>query len=264
MAKIKPPFPLSGNWAGMSVYTMRGVEDYVARQPYGPSAKDIATKDCYAVTRRNNSEFRGQAAASQWLRRNFRALEPVRDYPMSGPVTGLLKSFLACDTENEFGRRNIYLSQAPRLLEGINLSRRYPFDASLRGGLHYTLNKEELTATVTVPPLKQRLNFNPPGKHPYFRVGATLGLAPDLFWSPLGYAPQEGLEPIFPTVAHSEWFPMAAGSKVLTLDLQLPYTPSNESFALVLTVGILMGTAGKRGELESVKYAGCAKVLAAR
>jgi hypothetical protein len=263
MARIKPPFPLSGRWAGLSVYSMRGVKDLVARQPYGPSAKDIQTKDCYALTRRNNSEFRGQTAASKWLRRNFQPLEPIRDYPMSGPVTGFLKCFLALDTERAFGKRNVYLSRAPRLLEGINMSQRYSFDAVVRGGLAYTLSREELTASITTPLLQPRINFIPPDKQPYFRVVATLGLAPDVFWTPYGYIPSAGYERLIPAVAQSEWNPTAKGAEAITLELGLSHTPPDGSFALVLTVGIMMGTAGRGDKLEAVNYAGCAKVLAA-
>jgi hypothetical protein len=263
MAKLKLPFPLTGRWAGLSVYTMRGVDGPVARQPYGPSAKDIATKDCYSVTRRNNSEFRGQTAASQWLRCNFQPLEPIRDYTMSGPVTGFLKSFLALDTESEFGRRNIYLSKAPRLLQGINLSQQYPFDSIIRGGVDYTISREQLSASIEMPALQPGVSFIPPGQQPYFCVAATLGTAPDMFWTPYGYCPPSGYERLFPAVAQSGWFAAAKGSQALSLELSLPSTPPGEAFALVLTVGIIMGTAGKSGALEAVNYAGCAKVLAA-
>ena len=263
MARIKPPFPLTGRWAGLSVYPLRGVDDFVARQPYGPSAKDIATKDCYALTRRNCFEFRGQTAASKWLRRNFQPLEPIRDHPMSGPVTGFLKSFLALDTESTFGKRHLYLSRDPRLLEGLNLSGRYPFDAAVRGGVAYTLSRENLNATVSIPSLQPQINFTPPGGQPYFRAVATLGLAPDVFWTPQGYLPAQGYEQLFPAIVQSEWYPTAKGSQAHTLELSLPTAPPNEYFALVLTVGIMMGAPGKRGELEAVNYAGCAKVLAA-
>jgi hypothetical protein len=263
MAKIKPPFPFSGRWAGLSVYSIRGVKDQVARQPYGPSAKDITTKDCYAVTRCINSEFRGQTAASKMLRRNFQPLAPVRDHPMSGPVTSLLKSFLALDTESAFGKRNIYLSRGSRLLQGINLSQQYSFDAALRGGVEYTISRKNLSAIVSIPALQPRINFTPPGMQPYFRLVATLGLAPDVFWTPDEYILAVGYEQLFPAVAQSEWNPTAVGSDAQTLELRLPTAPPNDSFALVLTVGILMGTIGRSGHLEPAKYAGCAKVLAA-
>jgi hypothetical protein len=262
MAKIHPPFPLSGQWAGLSVYSMRGAKDQVARQPYGPSAKDIATKDCYNITRRNNSEHSGCSKASKWLRRNFHPLEPIRGYPMSGPVTGWLKPYLTLDTESAFGRRHICLSKQPRLLEGINLSERYPFDAVVRGGIAHHLNRETLSAHIELPALLPGTSFSP-SHHPYFRVAATLGLAPDVFWSPQGYSFDREYEQCFPQVAQSVWLATKAGSEALTLELQLPYPPPNAHFALVLTLGIMMGTAGKSGELEPVKYAGCAKVLAA-
>ena len=263
MAKINAPFSVIGKIGGLSIYSMRGVKGQVARQPFGPSAHDIQTKPNYHITRRLNQEFKGCSLASRWLRRNFHPLEPARDYALSGPVTGWMTDFLPLDTVSEFGRRHILLSRNPRLLEGINLSKRHPFDSVVRGGITGALSRESLSARVDLPALKPGVNFSPPGKHPYFKVVATLGPAPDVLWMPNGYTLHRAYGQLFPRVAESGWIPTAAGSEALALELQLPYAPPDNHFALVLTLGILMGTAGRRGQLEAVKYAGCGKVLAA-
>lgn len=262
MAKITGPFSINGKIGHLSVYNLRGVGQ-VARQPWGPSAHDIETKPSYSVTRRNTSEHGGCSRASKYLRRNFHPLEPVRDHCLSGAVTGWLKAFLELDTESEYGKRHILLSRHPRLLEGLNLSERHAFDASVRGGLAYELRRDTRTATIRVPELLPGMNFTPTGRQPYFRVVATLGAAPDLFWTPAGYSLAPAYEQLFPAVARGEWLPTAQGSEAFTLELQLPTAPPDEHFALVLTVGVLMGTAGKSGRLEAVRYAGCGRVLAA-
>jgi hypothetical protein len=263
MAKIKAPFTVKGKIGHLSIYSMRGVKEQVARQPFGPSAHDIQTKPAYDITRRLNQEFKGCSLASRYLRRNFHPLEPVRDYPMSGPITGWMRDFLPLDTESKFGRRHILLSRNPRLLEGINLSGRYPFDSVVRGGITWELSRESFQARIDLPALQPGINFSPMGKQPYFKVAATLGLAPDVLWTGQGYSFDRAYEQFHPVVAESEWTPTAEGAEAMTLELQLPYTPPDDHFALVLTLGILMGTAGRRGRLEAVRYAGCGKVLAA-
>lgn len=73
----------------------------------------MATRPEYNIPRRNCSEHGACSTASKYLRRNFRPLEPARNYGMSGPVTGWLKDFLPQDTESEFGHRHILLSKVP-------------------------------------------------------------------------------------------------------------------------------------------------------
>jgi hypothetical protein len=182
---------------------------------------------------------------------------------MPGPVTGWMTDFLPLDQENELGKRYILLSRNPRLLEGINLSERYPFDSVIRGGISCALNRETLGATVEMPALTPGVNFSPSGNQPYFKVATALGVTPDVRWTANGYSFDHAYEQFFPQVEESEWTPTAEGSLALTLELQLPYSPPDEHFALGLTLGIMTGTAGRRGRLEPVKYAGCGKVVAA-
>lgn len=262
MAKIDLPFNYEGKWGGMSIYHLRGV-GLVARSHSGPTAKDIKTGESHDITRRNNSEHGACSTASKYLRRTFHPLEPARDYGMSGPVTGWLKDYLPQDTDSEFGHRHVLLSKDPRLLEGINLSEKHPFDSVVRGGLSYTLSRGDLSASVQLPALRVGINLTPTGKQPYFKVVAALGVAPDVLWSAGGYSFDRAYESLHPAVVESAWVPTAEGLEATTLSLQLPYTPPDDHFALVLTVGVLMGTIGRRGGVEAVKYAGCAKVLGA-
>lgn len=223
MAKIDLPFNYEGKWGGMSVYHLRGV-GLVARSHSGPSAQDIKTDDSHDITRRNNTEHGACSTASKYLRRNFRPLEPARDYAMSGPVTGWLKDFLPQDTESKFGHRHVLLSKAPRLLEGINLSERHPFDSVVRGGISYALSREGLSATVALPALKAGVTLTPTGKQPYFKVVASLGVAPDILWQGGRYTCHYDYQQCFPQTAESAWTLTAEGSEAMTLHLQLPYT----------------------------------------
>lgn len=262
MAKIDAPFPFEGKWGGMSVYYLRGV-GLVGRTGSGPTPEEMKTAGHYELPRRHGKEFGGCSRASKYLRRNFRALEPARDHNLSSEVTEWLQAYLPYDGVSPLGQRHIQLSKAPRLLEGINLSEKHPFDSVVRGGLTYELSREELAARIDLPALLPGVTFLPTGKQPYFRVMATLGVAPDLLWQGEGYSFHRAYEGFRPAVAESAWTPTAEGSEAMSLQLQVPYAPPDDHFALVMTVGILMGTIGRRGQVEAVKYAGCAKVLAA-
>jgi hypothetical protein len=262
MAKLTVPFPFKGKWAGISVYELKGVGT-VGRQGWGPSAKAIATKPEYDITRRNNQEFKACSKASKYFRRTLHPLEWARDHRLSHKVTSRMYDFLPLDGESEFGKRQVFLSSSPRLLEGINLSERYPFDTVVRGGLSYELYRQTLSASIDLPALKAGVSFIPTGKQPYFKVVAALGVAPDLLWQGEGYGFDPSYEGFRPVQVENDWTPTAKGSDAESLQLQLPYTPPDDAFALVLTLGILMGTIGRRGGVEAVKYAGCAKVLAA-
>ena len=262
MAKIDAPFSFEGKWGGMSVYYLKGV-GLVGRTGSGPTPEEMKTADHYELPRRHGKEFGGCSRASKYLRRNFRALAPARDHNLSSEVTEWLQAYLPYDEVSPLGQRHIQLSKAPRLLEGINLSVQHPFDTVVRGGLTYELNREALAARISLPALLPGVTFLPTGKQPYFRVVATLGVSPDLLWQGKGYGFHRAYEQLYTLEAESAWTPTAEGSAAMTLQLQLPYTPPDDHFALVLTVGVLMGTIGRRGQLEAVKYAGCAKVLAA-
>lgn len=262
MAKIEAPFPFEGKWGGMSVYYLRGV-GLVGRTGSGPTPEEMKTADHYELPRRHGKEFGGCSRASKYLRRNFRALEPARDHNLSSEVTEWLQAYLPYDGVSPLGQRHIQLSKAPRLLEGINLSEKYPFDTVVRGGLTYTLSREELAARIDLPALLPGVTFLPTGKQPYFRVVATLGVAPDLLWQGEDYGFHRAYEQLYALEAGSAWTPATEGLEATSWTLQLPYTPPDDRFALVLTLGVLMGTAGRRGQLAAVRYAGCAKVLAA-
>lgn len=244
------------------MYHLKGV-GLVGRLNSGPTPEAMKKDDNYELPRRYGKEFGGCSRTSKYLRRTFRPLEPARDYPMSGPVTGWLQAFLPHDSDSELGKRHIQLSKAPRLLEGINLSEKHPFDAVVRGGISYDLSRSMLSAVVELPALKMGVSFTPTGRQPYFKLVAALGVAPDLLWLGDAYGFHRAYERYQPVRTDSEWVTTAEGSEAMTLQVQLPYTPPDDRFALVLTLGVLMGSFGRRGQVEAVKYAGCAKVLAA-
>lgn len=264
MAKLHGPFDFTGNLKGISAYKMRGCKDTVLRVSYGPSKKDMETKPAYDLTNRNIKDFGGCSTAGKWVRKAFLPLKQVSDYNMVGPIIALLKPIQEMDQQSEWGKRHVQLSLAPQLLEGFNFNRRSSFDSVVRNPVGYSLDKGSLSAVVDVPALLPLLTFFAPNGQAYYRVVATLGIVPDLYYHLPKYQPKGNYDSFFPATAQSEWYATKNGSPAQTLELHLPTVPENEAFSLVLSVGIQMGSAGALGNLEVVPYTGCGKIVAVR
>src|SRR5690349_4703742 len=83
------------------------------------------------------------------------------DYNLAGPLNSLFIPIQALDTVHEHGQRNIELTKNPGLLQGVNLNRRTPFTTIITNSPDYTLSRDALTATVTIPELIPDVNFFP-------------------------------------------------------------------------------------------------------
>lgn len=262
MAKLRTLYPFHGTLQGMSAFTRRDLPGVVIlRTPAGPSRHDIRTRPSFDLTRRNGQEFGGRSTAAKWIRRALQPLRGQEDHNVMAALIALLKPVQERDGASAFGQRHVCLSQAPHLLAGFNLNRKYPFEGVVRSPLDYTLSKETLTARLQVPELLPGVNFFAPTGAPWFRVTALLGVVPDLFFARPRYKAAGDYSSLFSTVVHTEWFPVKGGAPATVLDLQLPYTPPDAQFSLLLAAGIQMGTAGATGSMEGVRYTGSGKVV---
>ena len=264
MAKLKSIIQFNGSLEGLSAYDMEGVEGTVVRRSYGPSKEDIETKPQYDITRRNIKETGGRSKAVSWLMRTFQPLKFQADFDTAGQLNKLLRVIQKEDAVSIYGQRAVLLSAHPGLLEGFSLTKALPFDHTVRGGVDVQLSKAALSASVSLPALIPQLTFFPPEGYSYYRVVVTLGAAPDLFYGLPKYRPLGDYTPCWPQSAQTEWFPAATGAPAQTLALTLPYTPPNDAFSLVLTIGVQLGAPVIGGAIEPVrKRVGSAKILAA-
>jgi hypothetical protein len=65
--------------------------------------------------------------------------------------------------------------------------------------------------------------------------------------------------------AMSAWYPASKGSQATVLEVNLQgqgFELPASQFSIMLSIGICFGTVGMNDEVEQVKYAGTAKVLA--
>lgn len=93
----------------------------------------------------------------------------------------------------------------------------------VHGGLSCHLSCETLAATLELAPLRADVSFTPVGRQPYFKVVASLGVAPDVLWQEDHYGFAAPYYDFRPVAVHTEWAPTATGTDAMTLQLQFPH-----------------------------------------
>ncbi len=263
MAKLSGSFGFTGKIGNASAYTMRGVDGIILRSPGGASKNKIKTSARFRKTRDENAEFGGRATAGKYFRLACSAQKSLADYNIAGPINALMRPIQQLDTTSRHGQRNVVLSKNPRLLEGFSFNRKNTFDSTIRNPLSYILSRDTLSARIDIPALVPGINFFAPDKYPFYSVQAVLGIAPDFFYKPLKYAPSSGdYMPAKTTLAGTGWCPVQKGSEATTLELSITVPPPDQSFSLVLSIGVCYGIMLDATSVGQAKYAGCAKILA--
>lgn len=263
MARILSPVAFVGSIGNLSAYKMRGSDKIIIRTKGGASKKRIKHGPEFDMTRRHNSEFSGRSTASKWIMKMFSYVKSLADYNVAGPLNALMKPVQVLDTKSDLGERNVVLSANPRLLEGFSLNRGMSFDSVLRAPLQYSLSRETLSARVEIPALLPGINFHVNRKDPMYSIVVALGIVPDLFYRKGLYRPSaDSYDRFVPTTSETDWYPVLNGSPGTALELKLKDTAPDESFSLMLTIGICFGAMHDKGIIRQVKHAGSAKVLA--
>jgi hypothetical protein len=246
MAKLTSILTFSGSLDGLSAYKIEGVEGGVLRRKGGPTRKQILAGPSFALTRKNNKETAGRSRASGLVLDTLGVLRHVVDQSCTGRLNAILKVAQESDTQSLYGQRHVLLSQVPGLLEGFALRKIHPLEDVISSPFDCTLDKAALSAVIKVPPLIPRINFFAPGSQAFYRVVASLGVVPDLYFD-------RRLDHYFPLPAYrgcsaqsalTDWFLAKTGAPATELRLQLPQSPGVEAFSLVLTVGVQWGTPG--------------------
>jgi hypothetical protein len=265
MGRLDPtsPFTFLGPIGNISVYKRRDLDKVIVRYKGGPSKRQIKESEKFEKTRRINAEFGGRSIASSWIMFAMWLQKPLADFNIAGPLNSLLRPVQELDTENEKGKRTVLLSRQPSLLEGFDLNRKRPFASIVRNPLRYTLSRAPLQATIDIPALLPGINLQTPGNYPMYSFIAILGVVPDCHFTPQGYQPSQFEQGVYPKEVYSDWYPVLNGSAATTLEINIGNTPPWDAFTLILSIGIRFGTIGADGNIQQVKYAGSAKILAA-
>lgn len=262
MAKLNGPLSFTGQLGDIVGYRRKDLEGTCLRATTSLNKERIHTDPAFANSRRTAEEAGGRSKAAKWLRRMLHSLDPVRVGNWQAQFTKVLTPLQRLDTQGLYGQRDVLFSRYGQLLEGLCLSSRTPFEGLVRNLPSFTLSKDQLQAEVVFPALTQGVNFFAPDSLAYFRVAVVLGAMPDLLYTPGGYKPEGDYNQLYPAEALSDWYPVKGGAPATAFQLQLPKVPPNDSFGLVLAVGLLFGTVNQWGQIEPVKYQGSGRILA--
>ena len=256
MAKQNGPLDFTGSIADLTFYKRKDSGKTIVRLKTGPTRKQIQHDPRFRRTDNMCDEWKGCTRSTQWVRRTLHPLDDARDYNFVTQVSKLLKPVQKADAQGVYGQRSVWLSQHRHLLEGFTITLKTPFETLLRTPLACTLAKETGSARVEIPPIITGMNFHPHTPHPYFRIMASLGVVPDIHYTPSGYAPKMPTGRDLPQVAATGWSGVKKGMEATVLELQLPYTVSYPTYSLVLAVAITFCTPDVLGNIQGVKYCG--------
>jgi hypothetical protein len=265
MAKLKD-FKFIGTLGDVTAYTMKGVEGVVVRRKSSISKERWRKDPAFANPRRCSVEFGGRGTASRWINLMLHPQKAMADHGLTGRINAALIPIQKLDTERLLGERSIMLSRNPHVLQGFSLNKEPLFDTMVRTPLDYSMSRDNRTARVHIPALVPGINFYVPQKYAMYQVVTALGIIPDLFYrgKDYGYIPtHRSYEAYRPTIVHSEWYPVLRGSSAATLDLAIADSPPpDQSFSLILSVGICFGAMEGVDTITQIRRAGGAKILA--
>lgn len=264
MAQLHSNFSFTGRFGNISAYRMKGSDKIILRTRGGASKEKIKRDPRFENQRRSYTEFGGRSTASKYLRAALFPLNQLADYNFAGTLNALVRPIQLLDTAHEPGKRDIYFTGSPKLMEGFSLNRRNPFDSIVRNPLTWEMHKDTLSARINIPALIPGINFfATPGNHPLYNIVVVLGIVPDIEYTVHGYYPRS-LTPAAKSM-NTAWYPLLSGSPATVLEVSLPAPaslPPSNAFSMMLSVGIRFGTVIENNDVRQVKYAGAAKILA--
>lgn len=259
MARVKQLDQLTGSIGKLSFYTRKGSDEIFVRTKGGASKEQIKTRPEFEAVRRNNKEFGGCSKMSKAIRMSFFGLHHVADYNLAPALSSLMKNIQAADTLGAHGERGIYLSQHRQYLAGFNFNRISRFDSVLRIPLDWKIDRENTSATLTIPEFACSLGLSMYEKHRFFRISACLGVVTDMVFNERN----NGYEPVHDTIGlgrrieSTAWYPTTSTVNAQSLEMKLELTHPditfNTSDTLILVVAVEFGAYDDFGKPTPVK-----------
>lgn len=261
MATLEEGFEFTGSIGKLSAYRMKGSDKIIVRKKGGPKRKQILKSPAFQLTRENMKEFSGMAMAVRAIRGPLLALRRLSDHNFTAGLTSICRKIQVLDKVGDSGQRSIFLSQHRYMLAGFRLHKKHPFLGIVTGPVGCTFNREEKSAVIQLPGLVQGINLLLPWKHPLYRFRMSFGLIPDTVYEGKDYKEEwTGWVNISQSTA---WQVASEPFRPQTVELKLNMAEAvKDSHTLVFAIGIQMGTPTPYGEIEEVKYAGSACILA--
>jgi len=252
---------ITGTIDNLSFYKMKGIEETVVRTKGGASKKKIKTAPCFEVTRRHNDEFKTAVNRASMLRLAMWPVKHLADYNITPVLNSLCKRIMQLDLGSPLGERKTLFSANKHLLHGFSLNQRHTFDSVFQYPVQCVINRDDQSATVTLPAAMPGYNVSFPWKQPLYRVIVSIGWFSDT----AGYYNLARPSPATLTAtAETSWRISAQSYEEETFTVKLDREKAlRPEDILIVCAGIEMGTPLTDTVVQSVKHAGCAKLIMA-
>jgi hypothetical protein len=261
MATLEEGFEFTGRLGKLTAYRMRGSDKIIVRKKAGPTRKQLFHSKKFERTRENMGEFIAVGKAVRAIRYPLTHVKRLSGHNFTSTLTTICKKIQLLDPVGEKGRRSIFLSQHRYMLAGFRLNIAHPFVSIVTGPVDCTLHRETKSALIQLPQLVQGVNLNLPWKQPLYRFCLSLGVVPDVVYEDNGY--NEHAAEWTDTKLDTPWQVVTEPLPAQTLELKLDIPDAlKDTHTLVLAIGVEMGAPGLYGQIEEVKYAGSACILA--
>ena len=245
-----------------SVYKMKGCNYTIIRRKGGPTETMIKESRKFREVRNNNGNFGAAAKAAGRIKNAIKPVKHLTNINNFGQLTSLCLNILKMDLHHESGERSVLFSKYAGILTGLNVNRDVTFESIFNTPCTCTITRAEGSATVTVPELIPKVNFNIPWDHPVYRIIIAIGVLPDIIKTDKTYdASMPGVIHKAETVI-TDWSDAKKLKKKETFVLQLPQdTTIDPSCSLIVSIGIEMGTYMTDTMVKPIPNIGCAKIL---
>ena len=211
------------------------------------------------------SEFGGCSTAGKHIKLAMTGVRHLDHRLFQSRLNAVCSCIQKLDTISVWGQRSILISQYRNLLQGFNLEMGTLFDSIVKHPLDYNINRIDQSAFVNIPPLYPNIGLYVPGKFSFFRLIAVLGIVPDMKYN----AKLKKYQPLNPDIQlrrvqkMTDWFGVATICEEQTIDMQIDgETNMTDNDSLILSIGIEFGIPLTASLIQTVNYAGAAKILA--
>jgi hypothetical protein len=259
MARLTGAFDFNGKLGNVSAYKRRDMDGTFVRTKGGATKEKIKTAKCFERTRENNADWEGCGKGAGRIRWALLYVDHLKDCNYTADLSKLCKVMQLQDPENERGKRSILFSQHRELLEGFRLTQRNPFDSVVRHPLRCEIDRETGQAWVKIPRLMSGINLFIPWQYPLFRFVISLQAIMDMEYN---YPPATPRNTDTAPVIYTEWQMTEQNYEEEYVELQLKAGGlADDTWTMILSVGLEMGTPLSNNFVNTVKYVGCAKIL---
>ena len=271
MALVNGFLQLTGSIKGMSFYTPVGSDKVIMRTKGGAKKYTIQNGQNFAEFRQHQIEWQGCVKFAKSMRDGIGDTYRLADFNLIPYWNGMGRKILKLDTVSAIGQRFLRFCQCKKEMEGYNLNKKYPVTTILRVSPLAELNRETLSATVSIPRINTSNDLQNIQKLPYFRLIVCLGLVSDMKYNEDGLIYKyEHVNDELNGVCKSnisDWHFTndILPDQVLSVQIDDDKLPLlTDDVTVLLSMGIEFGNVGFGGVIELVKHAGCGKILLTR